>query len=142
MSQYYLIFQSEFKTGKEAYQKLFKHTQFDSQVLREGHSEEWTTVSQILASFPLFIKSSYGKKNKHVFSIIPKGHHLHWCSAAVILSKSHYWEIATPRIIQTTSYKFRTFPRILLSIICQANKMTAWGDCQLGIHIPSYVLHI
>lgn len=48
--------------GKEAYQMLFKYTQFDGQVVREGQSEEWTTLSQILASFPLFIKS-YGKKN-------------------------------------------------------------------------------
>lgn len=47
-----------------------------------------------------------------------------WCAAGILFK----WEIATSRIIQMTSYKFRLFPMILLSIICQANKMTAWGD--------------
>lgn len=67
-----LIFQSEFKMGEEAYQKNL----YICQVVREGHSEEWTTVSHILPSFPSLIKSSYGKKN-HVFNIIPKGHYFH-----------------------------------------------------------------
>lgn len=49
----YLIFQGNFRTKKEAYQKLFTYTRFDCQMARESHSEEWTTVSQILASFPL-----------------------------------------------------------------------------------------
>lgn len=39
----------------EAYQILFKYTQFDYQVGREGQSE-WTTPFQILANLSLFIK--------------------------------------------------------------------------------------
>lgn len=51
--------------GKEPYQKLFKYTQFDCQVIGEGQSEEWTTVFQILASFPLFVNHLIEKKNPY-----------------------------------------------------------------------------
>ena len=53
--------------GSEAYQIVFKYTQFDCQVGREAQAEEWRTPSRILANLSLFTKRSYGEKKNPCF---------------------------------------------------------------------------